>query len=463
MCRLFSLAAFCALALAVSAADKPRFREPSEDVNSPSLRKRADLEPNESLLFNGWGVTPAGEHVGITDMAQKLIFAPDKARLLAVNCGYNKHGVTLIDPGTRQVTQFLQLTQTFNGLAFSKDGSRFYVGGGSSGFLQVYKYAHGKAELDQSVTFTNESSIIFLAGIAVHPDSGKIFICDEANHEVMIVNPGRFALEGRVGVGQHPHSCVFGKESRYLYVSNWGSRSVSIIDTQTKTRVRDLTVGLRPNDMCLAPDGRLFVACSGDNTVHVIQTKALEKPGEDPSPARRLWEGAREVISTSLYPQSPEGSTPVGLAISPDGNTLFVANADNNAIAVINISNSFSDDVRRNRESVSVVEGFIPVGWYPTAVAVSPDNKTLLVANGKGLASRANYPHQEPNPRKLQRGPAFDYIAHTFAGSISIIARPTTEQMVAYTEQVRRNSPFVPNELYRAPVISDSFIMDYVG
>jgi hypothetical protein len=52
--------------------------------------------------------------------------------------------------------------------------------------------------------------------------------------------------------------------------------------------------------MTVAPDGRLFVACAGDNTVHVIPTKIMENPGADPSPARRLWEGSREIISTSL-------------------------------------------------------------------------------------------------------------------------------------------------------------------
>ena len=42
--------------------------------------------------------------------------------------------------------------------------------------------------------------------------------------------------------------------------------------------------------------------------------------------------------------------------------------------------------------------GFIPTGWYPTAVAVTPDEQTLIVANGKGLTSRANVPPQRPNP-----------------------------------------------------------------
>src|SRR5207245_4904068 len=106
-----------------------------------------------------------------------------------------------------------------------------------------------------------------------------------------------------------------------------------------------------------------------------------------------------EISSTSLYPQSPEGSTPVGVAVSPDGKTLFVANADNNSVVVVDISNTISEEARRNRESVSVIEGFIPVGWYPTAVSVSPDNRTLFVANAKGLASRPNLPVKPLDPR----------------------------------------------------------------
>src|SRR6185436_2098985 len=154
------------------------------------------------------------------------------------------------------------------------------------------------------------------------------------------------------------------------------------------------------------------------NTVHVIRTGTLEKAGEPASPARRLWEGTREIISTSLYPQSPEGSTPNGVAISPDGRTLFVANADNNNVMIVDISDA----------EVSRVEGFIPVGLYPTAVLVSPDNQSLVVANGKGL-SRANYPAQTETPRKLHKPPPFDYIAVTFDGSISFIDRPDAAQM----------------------------------
>jgi len=437
-------------------------RTPDEDVNSPKLRETAGLAPGTNLLFNGWGVTPAGEHVTISDLALKLVVSPDKKMLLAASGGFSKTGLTLLDIGARKVTQFLPLPRVWNGLVFSKDGRRIFVSGGSSGKIHVFNYAEGKATPAEAVKPDVEGPV-FLAGMAIHPGTGELYVCNEANHEIWMLEPETLAVETTVPVGQHPHSCVFGADKRHLYVSNWGGRSVSVVDTQKNRRVRDIGVGLRPNDLALAPDGRLFVACSGDNTVHVIQTRTVEKEAPEANPSRRLPEGTREIISTSLYPESPEGSAPDAVAVSPDGKTLFVANADNNDVVVLDISNALSEDAQRRNESVSVVNGFIPVGWYPSAVCVSPDNQTLFVANGKGLRSSPNYPSRGNAVRRLHEPPPFDYIAGLFEGSVSFISRPTPAQMAAHTEQVRRNSPFTPEELRRAPIRSAGVIPDQVG
>jgi hypothetical protein len=197
--------------------------------------------------------------------------------------------------------------------------------------------------------------------------------------------------------------------------------------------------------------------------VHVITTNQLEKLGEPASPARRLWEGTREVISTSLYPQSLEGSTPVSVAVSPDDRTLFVVNADNNNVMVVDISQRLTDEDRGRGEAISIVNGFIPLGWYPTAVAVSPDSNTLFVGNGKGLASRANHPAQRENPLRPFNSVAFDMIGRTLEGSIAVIDRPDTEQMAGYTTQVRKNTPYAPASLRRAPTATHSAIPDQVG
>src|SRR5205807_960528 len=137
-----------------------------------------------------------------------------------------------------------------------------------------------------------------------------------------------------IRTGDHPHTCLFGADPRYLFVSNWGDRSITAIDVEAQRPAVRIEVGVRPNDMALAPDGRIFVACSGDNTVHVLRsrsTAARPQTTESAPPP----EYSLEIIATSLYPASPEGSTPDGLCISPDGKALFVVNADNNSAAVI--------------------------------------------------------------------------------------------------------------------------------
>jgi YVTN family beta-propeller protein len=437
-------------------------RGPDEDVKAKEVRERAGMVPGRNLLHTGWGVTPAGQHVRISDMPLKMIISPDKRMLVAVSGGFSDTGVSLIDLNTRKVAQFLPLKECWNGLAFSRDQQRFFVSGGDTGLIHVFNYSNGNAVAGSPAKPLATDEPVFLAGIAVHPTNGKVYVCNEANHEVWVLNATSLALEARVPVGQHPHSCHFGADRKHLYVTNWGSRTVSAINTETHRRVRDLTVGLRPNDLALAPDGRLFVACAGDNSVHVIMTKEVEAVPEAASPARRLWEGAREVISTSLYPQSLEGSTPTGVAVSPDGRTLFVVNSDNNAVMVVDISNRLTEEAKERGDTISIVEGFIPTGWYPTAVAVSPDNQTLLVANGKGLMSRQNFPAQLPGPRTVQ-GTSFDYIGKLFEGSVSFIPRPDTKTMVTYTTQVRKNSPYTPASLTHAPVPADSVIPAKVG
>ncbi|NQW99615.1 bifunctional YncE family protein/alkaline phosphatase family protein [bacterium] len=460
-----------ALALALNLLSLPAsaqtpVRPPQQAVNDAELRTTAGLAPNKNLLFNGWGVTPAGEHVRISDLPLKMIVSPDQKMLLTASGGFNDTGLSVLDLATRKLSQFLPLPEVWNGLAFSADGKRLFVGGGDSGQIYPFTYAAGKVEAAAVVKPAPDEPLVFLAGIAVHPKTSKVYVCNEANHEIWVLNPQTLLREATITVGEHPHTCAFGADNRHLYVSNWGGRSVSVVDTQSNRRVRDIPVGIRPNDLALAPDGRLFVACSGDNTVHVIQTKALEDSGAEASPARRLPETTREIISTSLYPQSPEGSTPDAVAVSPDGKTLFVANADNNSVLVVDISNALFDDARRNSETVSVVNGFIPVGWYPSALCVSPDSQTLLVGNGKGFASRPNFPATDEalvKKKNRNKSPAFDYIPRTLEGSVSFIGRPNPAQMATYTEQVRRNSPYTPEALHRAPIRSECVIPDQVG
>jgi len=421
------------------------------------------IQPRPDLLFNGWGFTPAGIHQSVSDLPLKMIIAPDGKAAVAVCAGFNKPGLAVVSLADQKIAQFVPLPHTWNGLCFDHDGKRLFVSGGASGVVHVFSYEKGQVEPRPEVKLEKAGSPLFVAGIAVQPATGKLFVCNEANNEVWVLNEETLAVEHTIAVGEYPHTCVFGADSRYLYVSDWGGREVTVVDTKTLGRVGDLSVGVRPNDMVVAPDGRLFVACSGDNTVHVIQTRILEKPGARADSSRRLWDGTREIISASIYPDAPEGSTPDALAISPDGKTLFIANADNNAVAVVDISGSKNEEGAKYAEKISVVNGFIPVGWYPTALAVTPDNRTLLVGDGKGVANLGpSFPTERPRPKP---GEKFSFIhpGGLLKGDISFIPRPDTAQMARYTAQVLKNCPYTPASLEHAAIHSASVIPDKVG
>ncbi len=376
--------------------------------NSAAQTATEPLDATSTKLFNGWSISPAGtiiplEHLeavlpdgnpnrsaaNITaDLPLKMIVSPDGKLLLAACAGYNSTGLAVVDLATNRLSQFIPLPEVWNGLAFSRDGKRVFVSGGDSAELHIFTYNSGKLTRERSVQPLPGDRPVFLAGIAVQPRTGVLYVANEANHEVWKLAADTLEAQGPIATGLHPHSCVFGGDGVHLYVSNWGSRSVSIIDTERSRKVRDVAVGVRPNDMALSPDGRLFVACSGDNTVHVIPTQTIEQPTLDPNPRRRPSESAREILATSLYPSSPEGSTPDAVAVAPDGKSLYVANADNNDVMAVDIT----------RPGDSRIAGFIPVGWYPTALAVSRDSGTLLAANGKGIRSRA----ASPSSRRCQ-------------------------------------------------------------
>ena len=146
------------------------------------------------------------------------------------------------------------------------------------------------------------------------------------------------------------------------------------------------------------------------------------------------------------------------MAVSPDGKTLFVANADNNDVMVVDISDATLDDSRDNGESVSMVDGFIPVGWYPTALAVSAPTTALSSSPTARAWLAAQLARRRRAATTAEASRRFDHIGKTLEGSVSFIARPDAAQMAAYTEQVRRNSPYTPEQFRHAPINSDSVI-----
>src|SRR5205823_1286663 len=123
------------------------------------------------------------------------------------------------------------------------------------------------------------------------------------------------------------------------------------------------------------------------------------------------------------------GSGSNALALSPDGGTLYVANGTNNCVAVVRLGGKAAEGDARARPAASKVAGLIPTGWYPGALLLAPDGKTLYVANVKGHGSL----HQ---PLRLALGRK----TRDHLGSVSVIPVPSDGELARYTAEVNANN-----------------------
>ena len=138
----------------------------------------------------------------------------------------------------------------------------------------------------------------------------------------------------------------------------------------------------------IAPQRRLAVAAGrgrGENAFEFRQDQIEDLQGLDLERDQiAVIDTARGKVLRYLSDAAPagpaEGSTPNALALSHDESQLFVAEADNNAVAVF--------DVSEKGAATSPLKGRIPTDWYPTAVVDAGGQ--LLVLNGKGRGSHGN-------------------------------------------------------------------------
>ena len=327
-------------------------------------------------LPNGWRITPAGKPIAtIEDWVLNAVASPDGKTVVATHSGYQPHGIDVIDVKTRKLVQEIPLKTTWLGLAWSPDGHTLYVSGGNAtgakgiagSMAPIYEFDYKNGRLSEKPTGglveTIDPKQVWWSGVAYLPNKHLIYAANRGTgtgpSNVVVFDAKTQQIATRIPVEINPYATVLSKDGRRLFVSNWASESVSVIDTDTNKVIRTLHVGMNPNDMKLSSDGRLFVACSNDNTIHVIDTKTLE---------------VVERLSTTLTPLAPEGSTPDAIEIDNKRKLLYVANADNNSIAVIRIA----------ERGHSAVIGFIPTGWYPSALALADDDNTLFIGNSKG-------------------------------------------------------------------------------
>ncbi|HRH58935.1 MAG TPA: bifunctional YncE family protein/alkaline phosphatase family protein [Chitinophagaceae bacterium] len=375
-------------------------------------------------LPNGWSLTPAGNSLPLGDLPLNIAISPTKKFLAVTNNGQSTQSIQLVDAKSNKLLDNIEISKSWLGLKFSADEKYLFASGGNDNWILKYAVTNNKLVLKDSIQLGDKWPVkISPAGIDIDDARQRMYIVTKENNSLYIVSLATKKILDSLPLGAEAYTCLLSPDKKELYISVWGADKIKVFNTLTKKITDTIAVGDNPNDICLNRTGKYLFVANAND--NSVSVIDIKK-------RKQL-----ETLDAALYPNSVPGSTTNSVALSADEKTLYIANADNNCIAVF--------DVTAPGHSKS--KGFIPVGWYPTCVR-TVGNK-IFVANGKGFSSMAN-PYG-PNPiddnekisyHKGEPAQTVQYIGGLFKGTLSIISTPTAAQLAAYSKMVYENTPY---------------------
>lgn len=397
-------------------------------LTSQSMAQSLDeIEKNRVSLPNGWLLTPVGNMIPVGDLPLNIAVSPNKKIAAITNNGQSDQTIQLVDIKKEIVTEIKTISKSWLGLTFSDNGKYLYASGGNDNIIIRYKIKKNKLVNHDTITLGKPwPERISVAGIAVDDSNNRLYAVTKENNTLYVIDTRTRSIVSKHQLGGEGYTCILSPDRKILYATCWGCDKVILFDTFRQEITGSINTGDNPNDMCITSSG-LYLFVANANDNNVSVIDTRQKK-------------VIETLNTALYPDAPSGSTTNSVSLSSDEKTLFIANADNNCLSVFDVS------VPGRSKS----KGFIPTAWYPTCVR-TVKNK-ILVTNGKGLSSLAN--PFGPNP--MRRGSEVvyheggrektikvQYIGGLFRGTLGILDIPDDNQMGIYSKAVYNNTPYI--------------------
>jgi YVTN family beta-propeller protein len=183
------------------------------------------------------------------------------------------------------------------------------------------------------------------------PSGDYVYVTNENSDNVSVVRTSDNTVVAIIPAGESPSGITTLPNSEYVYVTNSISNNVSVIRTSDNTVIATIPVGDGPNNALSTPDGEYVYVTNQysvnvskirtfDNTV--VATIPLKDPTEDFSilpNGNYIYLTSKDVSIIRTSHNTVIGTIPVGsgkgIATSPDGNYVYIANDYGNNIVVI--------------------------------------------------------------------------------------------------------------------------------
>jgi YVTN family beta-propeller protein len=386
----------------------------------------SQLAKKRVRLPNGWHLSPAGTTLPLGDLPLNIALSPSKKWMAVTNNGQSVQSLQLINAHTEKVVDNVVIPKSWYGLKFSADERFLYASGGNDNWILKYAVRNNSLQLMDSIVLGKKwPEKISPAGIEIDDKAALMYVVTKENNALYVVDLLTKQILLQVPLKNEAYACLLSPTKQELYISIWGGDKVVVFDTRSRTITSQIAVGDNPNELLLNKAGNLLYVANAND--NSVSVIDVQK------------KMVIEVLNAALFANAPTGSTSNGLALSANEKTLYIANADNNCLAVFDVST----------KGRSKSKGFIPVGWYPTNIKII--GKKIFVANGKGFSSFANPSGPNPSrPDQLVERHVGDttvrvrsgYIGGLMKGTMSVINEPTEAALAIYSKAVYKNTPY---------------------
>ena len=356
----------------------------------------ADVDTGTTLTFS---VASQPAHGQLTGTAPNFTYTPNPGYT-----GSDSFTFTVSDGALTSAVATVALNvasactpATFSGpgfayeLAVSPDGGHIYVGqiGDGTADVKIINTADG------GITSIGGFGVIY--GLALSPDGTLLVVPDSMKGVVKVIRTADEQVLATVSGFQLPSGVTFSADGLHVYVANGAGNNVMVIDTSNPNNVTAAVLNVpsgtfdKPRDVALSPDGnRLYVTNNvipGSVTVvdlansnAVVSTILVsDKPGMIAASTTHVYVTNGNGTGVDVIDADPLSATyhqlmttvttgmnyPMGLAIAPDGQHAWVANAGSANIKVLD---------------GAVITDTLPVSGIPSGIAFQPGSNGQFAA-----------------------------------------------------------------------------------
>ncbi|MES2605243.1 MAG: beta-propeller fold lactonase family protein, partial [Pseudomonadota bacterium] len=243
----------------------------------------------------------------------------------------DSNNVSIIDGASNAVLATVDVGKRPRGLKVSPDGTRLYVAVSGAPKcpptmddeecekLEVDLSADGIAEVD-----TTSHMLLRVLPSGLDPEqfdvnwtTGLVYVANENANQASILNLEKGEILGTVATGLEPEGVRVTPDGKYAYVTGEVDSDITVIDTATGMLHSKIKVGLRPRDIVFSSDSKVaYVSNEVGASIAVIDV-------------------ATSMVSNTFA--LPEGSLPMGVVLSNDDQTLYVANGRAKTVVAMNV------------------------------------------------------------------------------------------------------------------------------